>query len=75
METDSLAITIAKNYLYLMQLDRGMGGRFLDSVAAAYGLSRKEYWWIFREGDSSLRRRVVEEADLSLRKKIIEAVK
>ncbi len=34
-------------------------GRDLDNIANMYGIGRKHYWWIFRERDRTLKRRVV----------------
>lgn len=34
-------------------------GRDLDALAISLGVTRKHYWWVFREWDSTLRMRAL----------------
>ena len=33
-------------------------GKDLDKIAFLYGISRKRYWWIFKESDKKLKERI-----------------
>lgn len=41
---------------------KGARGHVLDRLAAVYGLRRQRRWWLFREWDRTLRRRVLDHA-------------
>jgi hypothetical protein len=44
---------------YLMQQARG---RALERLCSSFKVTRRKWWWIFRESDASLRRRAIKVA-------------